>query len=72
MSGLSLYGVPIEQWISVLTLIYIAFMLVGAVPKAIHGLKYVMCLALPRKALVWAHVVKDNSEIDKIINKAGE
>lgn len=45
VSALTFYGYSIETWISILTLCYLALMIVGSLPKVIEGLRYIYALA---------------------------
>ena len=35
VTGLTVYGFPVETWVSVLTCLYLFFMIVGCLPKTI-------------------------------------
>lgn len=45
VTGLQICGFQIETWVSILTAIYLIFMAIGALPKVIEGLLYVIALA---------------------------
>lgn len=45
VTGLQIYGFQIETWVSILTAVYLIFMAIGALPKVIEGLLYVVALA---------------------------
>lgn len=45
VTGLSLWGVSIETWVSILTAMYLIFMAVGALPKVIESVMYIVALA---------------------------
>lgn len=49
VSGLTIYGYPIEEWVSILTAVYLICMVVGALPKVIEGLRYLYVLAKGEK-----------------------
>lgn len=69
VTGLSIYGHPIEHWISLLTFIYLGCMIVGSLPRVIHGLLYVFRLACPRKVHKCFHQVETNKEVQAKIDK---
>ena len=47
VTGLQVFGFPVETWVSVLTCAYLLFMLLGALPKVVEALRYLYRLAVP-------------------------
>lgn len=46
VSGLSICGVSLENWITIATFVYIVLMGMGAIPKAVDGLRYLLTLKI--------------------------
>lgn len=70
VTGFSLYGHPIEHWISVLTALYIFCMLIGSIPKACEGIRYVLRLIQPQKALYRLRQVRHNKDLRREFDRA--
>ena len=49
MTGLTFAGIRLEDWVTILTVIYLVIMAVGALPKGIEGLRYLFALARKEK-----------------------
>lgn len=71
VSGLSFYGIPIEHWISILTVIYLCFMLMGAIPKAIDGIRYVLSLLRPTKTIFRIRNCIENRDLRRKLMQRG-
>lgn len=71
VSGLSFYGIPVEHWISILTVIYLCFMLMGAIPKAIDGIRYALSLLKPSKAIFRIRNQLENADLRRKLKQRG-
>lgn len=71
VSGLSFYGIPVEHWISILTVIYLCFMLVGAIPKAVDGIRYALSLLRPAKAVFRIRNHLENRDLRRKLMQRG-
>ena len=49
VTGLTFAGIRLEDWVTILTVIYLIFMAIGALPKVGEGLRYVIALARKEK-----------------------
>lgn len=49
VTGLTFAGIRLEDWVTILTVIYLVFMAIGALPKVGEGLRYVIALARKEK-----------------------
>ena len=64
-------GLPLETWVTVLTILYLLFMCIGAIPKVCEGVRYLFRLRpkhLPKPPFVLKHTPSD--EVAKKIEKA--
>lgn len=71
VTGAGVMGFPIETWVSILTCCYLAFMLIGALPKVIEAIRYLFRLAVPRKPRkdVVPVTTLESSDVQKKIEK---
>lgn len=69
VTGLQVFGFPVETWVSVLTCAYLLFMLLGALPKVVEALRYLYRLAVPPKPPL-AVTQKPSSDVQSKIGKA--
>ena len=49
ITGMSVYGYPVETWVSVLTCAYLLFMIFGCLPKVVETVLYLYRLARPKR-----------------------
>lgn len=49
VTGLTVAGIRLEDWVTILTGIYLVIMAIGALPKGIEGLRYLFALARKEK-----------------------
>ena len=70
VAGMSIYGVPIETWVSVLTCLYLLFMIFGTLPKVIDSIRYLVALTKKSKSIVEVNQHSDSSDLNKAIQKA--
>lgn len=49
VTGLTVYGFPVEAWVSVLTCAYLLVMILGCLPKVVETVLYLIRLARPKK-----------------------
>lgn len=45
VTGLTFAGIRLEDWVTILTVVYLVFMAIGALPKVGEGVRYVIALA---------------------------
>lgn len=66
VGGLYIAGVQIADWVSVLTCIYIIFMMIGAIPKLVDGLRYLRHwrTSIAEKSLLVVRVMHENGEVN--------
>ena len=73
VSALSIAGVPLESWVTILTLVYILIMIVGALPKIVETCRFFYRLWKPRKIEELVCQVSDDAvtkKIEKVRGKA--
>lgn len=72
VTGLTVYGFPVENWVSVLTCLYLFFMIVGCLPKTIDTILYLYRLAHPKRSQTVVPVSKrdDRGEMIRVLAKA--
>lgn len=72
VTGLTVYGFPVETWVSVLTCLYLFFMIVGYLPKTIDTILYLYRLARPKRSQTVVPVSKrdDRREMIRVLAKA--
>ncbi len=66
VSALSIAGVQLEAWVTILTLIYILVMIIGALPKIAETIRFFYRLWRPRRREEIAYQMSDDSVIQKI------
>lgn len=66
VSALSIAGVPLESWVTILTLVYILIMIVGALPKIVETCRFFYQLWKPRKIEELVCQVSDDAVAKKI------
>lgn len=66
VSALSIAGVPLESWVTILTLVYILIMIFGALPKIVETLRFFWRMAHPKQPETIVRQVADSSVADKI------
>ena len=71
VSALSIAGVPLESWVTILTLVYILIMIFGALPKIVETLRFFWRMKHPRTTEVFVHQVADDSVVKKIEKEKG-
>lgn len=71
VSALSIAGVPLESWVTILTLVYVFIMIFGALPKAVETIRFFWRMARPRKPENFVRQVSDSSVADKIRKTKG-
>ena len=49
ITGMSVYGYPVETWVSVLTCAYLLFMIFGCLPKVVETVLYLYRLVRPKR-----------------------
>lgn len=69
VTGLQVFGFPVETWVSVLTCAYLLFMLLGALPKVIDTVRYLYRLAVPPKPPFDVQLKEDKSVERKLKSK---
>lgn len=62
VTGLSVYGFPVETWVSVLTCVYLIVMILGCLPKVIEFVLYLISFAKRKKP---STVVPVNQRVDR-------
>ena len=72
VTGLTVYGFPVEAWVSALTCLYLLFMIVGCLPKTIDTILYLYRLARPKRPQTVVPVSKrdDRGEMIRVMAKA--
>lgn len=45
VTGAGVLGFPLETWVTILTCLYLLFMLIGAMPKVVEAIRYLYRLA---------------------------
>lgn len=70
VAGMSIYGVPVETWVSVLTCLYLLFMIFGTLPKVIDSIRYLCALAKPKKGVIELNQKQDSSDLKNALQKA--
>ena len=70
VTGMTVMGYSIETWVSVLTALYLIFMLIGACPKMVEGLRYLFRLAVPRKKDPLAWNIREDKEVQEKMKRA--
>ena len=68
VTGMTIMGYSIETWVSVLTALYLIFMLIGACPKMVEGLRYLF--RLPRKKDLLAWNIREDTEVQEKMKRA--
>ena len=69
VASLSFAGVPIESWVTILTILYMIILCLGALPKIAECIRYFWRLAHPRKD---HPVVVSEVESDDVVKKLWE
>ena len=72
VSALSIAGVPLESWVTILTLVYILIMIVGALPKIVETCRFFYRLWKPRKIEELVCQVSDDAVTKKIEKERGK
>lgn len=72
VSALSIAGVPLESWVTILTLVYILIMIVGALPKIVETCRFFYRLWKPRKLEEFICQVSDDAVAKKIEKIKGD
>lgn len=72
VSALSIAGVPLESWVTILTFVYILIMIIGALPKIVETIRYFWSMAHPKQPESFVSQVADRSVADKIRKAKGE
>ena len=70
VSGLTIYGYPIETWVSVLTCGYLIAMILSCIPKVGESVRYLWSLAKGTKSVLQVHQKQDHSDLARAVAKA--
>lgn len=71
VSALSIAGVPLESWVTILTCVYVLIMIIGALPKIVETIRYFWRMARPRRPEDIVRQVSDTSVAEKIRKAKG-
>lgn len=72
VSALSIAGVPLESWVTILTCVYVLIMIIGALPKIVETLRFFWRMARPRKLESYFYQVSDDAVTKRIEKVRGE
>lgn len=73
VTALPVAGVPLESWVTILTLVYVLIMIIGALPKIVETCRFFYRLWKPRKIEELVCQVSDDAvakKIEKVREKA--
>lgn len=70
VSGLTIYGYPIETWVSVLTCGYLIAMILSCIPKVGESVRYLWSLAKGTRSVVQVIQKKDHTDLARAVAKA--
>ncbi len=70
VSGLTIYGYPIETWVSVLTCGYLIAMIVSCIPKVGESVRYLWSLARKSQSVILVTQKKNHDDLARAMEKA--